>query len=55
VVQLRNNHDNILPEHFMMATTTKDLEVIKTNLLTQRLESLMTYIKDSHPKTVTKT
>jgi hypothetical protein len=51
VVQLRNNHDNILPEHFMMATTTKDFEVRKTNLLTQRPVSLMTYIKDSHPKT----
>jgi hypothetical protein len=52
VVQLRNSHDNILPEHIMMAVTTKDLEVRKTNLLTtQRPESLKTYIKDSHPKT----
>ena len=33
--------------------TTKDLKVRKTNLLTERPKSLMTYIKDSRPKTET--
>jgi hypothetical protein len=43
---------SIFPEHCEhMAFTTKDLEVRKTNLLTQRPESLTLYIKDSHPKT----
>jgi len=31
-MDLRNSHDNLLPEH--MALTTKDLEVRKTNLST---------------------
>ena len=48
-MDLRNSHDNLLPEH--MALTTKDLEVRKTNLSTRRPESLTLYIKDSHPKT----
>jgi hypothetical protein len=36
-----------------MALTTKDLEVRKTKLSTQRSESLTSYIKDLHPKTKT--
>jgi hypothetical protein len=34
-----------------MALTTKDIEVRKTNLLTQRPESPTLYLKDLHPKT----
>jgi hypothetical protein len=36
-----------------MALATKDIEVRKINLSTQRPESLILYLKDSHPKTKT--
>jgi hypothetical protein len=36
-----------------MALTTKDLKVRKTNLWTERSESLTPNIKDPHPKTET--
>jgi len=44
-------HLLIISEH--IASTTKDLEVRKTNLSAQRPGSLTLYLKDSHPKTKT--
>ena len=41
-------HGNLLSEY--MALATKDIEVRKINLSTQRPESLTLYLKDLHPK-----
>ena len=47
-----NDSDN-LEVHRDMALTTKDLKLRKTDLRTQRYESLTPNMKDLHPKTET--